>query len=316
MAADITTQTVRRYTSSALARYTGLPKIPQDLPVPEAGQRYPAAAVMRRSSVVPSTSVVPTWIAQPMSGSVKAVYTSVESSLVRGFPCDPSTVDWPSVTRTDKRPLNPNGGRSSFVHTLGTARLMNGATPLGTATATEVRQPLLVGTRTALNTFTVARKLPPSCSAAIGAGGVPLAFSSYDSGVLGAIYDTLPVSPKAFRWLGGSITVGAFIPIISLTVNVYVVPVDPTTLDADFTAKVLLGSIAAVGSVLTTATYTAAQIAAATVVRWNWFFLMVARPGGVPGGSSATYTLFAPTDVPPPYDCPGVDGMLFGGFLT
>ncbi len=291
------------------ARYTGLPKIPIDTAVATTDDKYPSSRIVRRASVVTSNATHPTWIAQAHSSGVKVCLVSGAATTMSGYTVDPTLVDYASVTRTYQRPRNQNGGKALYTVNLGTATLKYGATTLATQAITEDNQSLLSG----LNTWTVARKLPPLTPLNL---TTPSAINIYQSGVLGSIFD-VPVSVgKAFRWLGGNVSVTATVPTTPLTISVYAVPITAGHVDDLSATGVVVGTIATTPGVPTTRIFTAAEITTATVVRWDQFWLVAARTGGAPPTSTANYALYSPTDVPPPYDCPGVDSFISGGFLT
>ncbi len=242
-----------------------------------------------------------TWIAQDsLAGWSQVVMsTSVAFSPGCGYiVVDPSTIDWTSIVLTGSRPQNPGGGLPRYNTVLGTATITSGASTLFAASAVEDTLPILSG-----NTLTEARKLPPICSSAfIGVG-------PFDSQIYRRTTVALPSGAFFIqRWLGGSITVA--VANGSPTWNILVWPLNPATLTATFGSGVVLATVAN-GS---TTTFTAAQLIAKGVVRWDQFAI---GAGSVGAGQSVTLTLLAPLDLPPPYNAPGYDvPLLKGGYLV
>ncbi len=310
MATSLTAKPVRA--TGTASRYAGLPKIPSNTPVATVGDRYPSSRIVRRSSVVSSLVSTPTWIAQAHSGNTKVCLVSGAGAVMSGYTVDPTAVDYASVTKTYRRPGNPNGGKPRYAHVLGDAEYTNAVGGVLTQTdVAEDRQSLLTGQ----NTWTESRKLPPLTTLSLVA---PQTTHVYSSGTLGAIYAIGVESPVAFRYLGGSVTVGGVNPSVapaSLTVSVYAFPVDPGTLTASWAGRLLLGTMVLVPFVPNSITLTQAQMITAGVVRWNQFFLVVTAVGA-PAPCFSTYSFRAPLDVPPPYDCAGVDSFIHGGLLT
>ncbi len=281
---------------------TNRPNLPAVTAAASAGDVYPSLRAVSRSSINVATSGAHlTWIAQDsLVGWSQAV---MQTSIAFSPGCeyivvDPSTIDWTSITVTGPRPQNPGGGLPRFNTVLGTATITNGAVTLASASAVEDTLPILSG-----NTFTEARKLPPICSSSF------IGVAPFESQIYSRRTITLPSGAFFIqRWLGGSITVA--VANGSPTWNIIVWPLNPGTLTATFGSGVVLATVAN-GS---TTTFTAAQLIAKGVIRWDQF---VIGAGSVGIGQSVTLTMLAPLDLPPPYDCPGYDvPMLKGGYLT
>ncbi len=315
MATDLTLKPMRH--TGTNSRYTGLPKIGQNNAVFVAGDQYPSARLNRRGSVVSSNAATPTWMAQAHTGATKITMQSAANSIASVYTVDPTTVDWPNITLTHQRPRNPNGGIPRYTKALGTSRLYDNLFHPGpifpdvdVQDVSEDRQLLLSD----LNTWIEANKLPPLCTASLQA---PNAEEVYASATVGHVEDdSALVQSKVLRWLGGKILVGVFAPTTIHTVSVWAIQtVNPPFYDAPLASRVLLGTIVTVPGHLVTATYSIATIGA-SITRWTQFWLNTTTPGGSEPGCVWTYTLYSPLDVPPVYDCPGVDCFLRGGFLS
>ncbi len=295
--------TIVRYAGSSNGA-TNLPILAATTVAPSAGEVYPSARAISRISS--TGTVARTWIAQDTTlGWYQAITRIGTNGLAAAntsqyMVCDPASVSWGSITMTGPRPQNPQGGIARYDRAIATATLKNGGTTLKTGGLAEENEPILTG-----NTLTVARKLPPICyQNDVGVN----AFSSteyYSSGPI----PHAAVQYGAFRWLGGAISVvclngtGVW--------NINVVPINSGTYTDDISTAVLLGTCPNNAG----ATFSAASIAAAGVVRWGYFWIY----SGMLGGPLATinYRMFSPFDLPPPYDCPGYDvPLLKGGYLV
>ncbi len=294
--------TTTRYAGSSNGA-TNLPILAATTVAPSAGEVYPSARAINRISS--TGTVARTWIAQDTTlGWYQAITRIGTNGLAAAntsqyMVCDPASVSWGSITMTGPRPQNPQGGIARYNTTIATATLKNGGVTLQTSALTEENEPILTG-----NTLTVASKLPPICQQNdVGVN----AFSStmyYDSTAI----PWLVVRYGAFRWLGGSISV---VCLAGIGVwSIYVVPINTGTYTDDISTAVLLGTCPNNAG----ATFSAASVAAAGVVRWNQFWIYA-----TPSSPLGTFRLFlnSPFDLPPPYDCPGYDvPLLKGGYLV
>ncbi len=309
MGATLTVTPVKK-AAAAATRYTGLPKIPQNTSVALDGDTYPGSRITRRASVVTSATD-PTWIAQPNgTGTGAACLTSVTATAVSGHAVDTSAVSWASVTRTYQRPRNPNGGLPRFAVVVGTARLNSPYALQVTQSITETRQPLLSGA----NTWVTATKLPPICTTETLTSTIDLRVYSVQSTLILVPPSLTAGNVRANQWLGGDLEVRFTHSGPNQLVNIKVVPITPGTLTDNITAAVTLGTINLVAGA-NVVVYTAANLVTAGVIRWNYFWVFADYVVG-PGSDSPGWFFRAPLDLPPPYDFPGVDGFIPGGYLT
>ncbi len=282
-----------RFINSLNQRLTNLPILPQVTVAPAAGESYPFGRGIHYDSwPTATTNVFHTWIAQDTpSGHNQAIAIvggSVQNNC-RYYVCDLASINWSGITLTGPRPRNPLGGLDPYTVSMGTMQLKTGAILVFSQTASERRQPFLVG-----NTIVEARKILPLCNA-------PTATNALDSLRYGGV--TLVPSFFGDQWPGGGISVSRVGFGTSTGVTVY--PVDPGTLIAQTAAGVNIGTVTA-GTVRT---FTEAELLAGGMIRWDFYFI------GAQVGS--IISLLSPLDMPPPYDCPGYDvPMLKGGYLT
>ncbi len=296
--------TIVRYAGSNNGA-TNLPIIPATTVAPSAGEIFPSSRAIGRQSLTAAVGAR-TWIAQDTTlGWYQAISRIGNNSLLAAnnsqyMVCDPASVSWGSITRTGPRPQNPQRGIARYDTAIATATLKNGGVTLKTGGLAEENEPILSG-----NTLTVARKLPPICYQ--NDTGVN-AFSStefYSSGPI----PHAAVQYGAFRWLGGAISVVCLNG--TGTWSIRVVPINSGTYTDDISSSALLGTCANNAG----ATFSAATIAAAGVVRWGYFWIYSAMLGGPL--ATINYRMFSPLDLPPPYDCPGYDvPLLKGGYLV
>ncbi len=282
-----------RYISLGV-RLTNLPILPQVTVAPAAGERYPFGRGIHYDSwPTASTPIFRTWIAQDTAAGNSQAIERVNGT-VKGntsyYVCSPAAINWSGITLTGPRPRNPLGGWDPYNVSLGTMNLKNGAIVLLGIPAVEQRRPILVG-----NTVVETTKPAPLCNS-------PTSVAPLDSLRYSGVTITAPLF-FGTRWLGGGIEVSRVGFGTSTTFAVY--PVDPGTLEAQTGAGVNLGTVSA-GTVRT---FTAAEVLAGGVIRWNQFFC---------GAATGTIINFlTPLDLPPPYDCPGYDvAMLKGGYLV
>ncbi len=292
--------TSTRYVGSSTGA-TNLPLIAATTADPSAGEVYPSSRAIGRASQT-TVGNSRTWIAQDTTLGWYQAITNIGNSVLtpsRYMVCDPTTVDWPSITFTGPRPQNPIGGVARYNSNVATAVLKNGGVTLDTETLTQQNEPILSG-----NTLTVASKLPPICfQNDVGVNS----FSSTQYFTSGAV-PILTVQYGSMRWLGGNVSV-----VCTGSVGtwfIFVVPINTGTYIDDISTAVLLGTCANNAG----AVFSAATVAAAGVVRWGHFWIYTTKTG--PTGT-ITYGLASPLDLPPPYDCPGYDvPLLKGGYLV
>lgn len=300
-----------RYTGT-INLYAGFPAIPKNTPVATDGDRYPSSRAIRRSHSYDGVATYNyTWKFQDSYNC----WNRVVGIVYAGFICSPATVTWGSVTKTYRRPANPNGGIPRWTKNIGTATLYDGVTLLDSATVYEDRQPLM----SAPNTFTECRKLPPEPFA-----NSPSTFLSvYDSVspnlTIGADYNSCSFAAK--RYLGpdgvaytitGSVSTGGG----GYTVDIWVVPIDPGTLTADVSAAVNVASVTETGGINTPYFISSTTLEAAGVVRWDQYWIYATSAGPIAGDWEIQVILSSPLDIPPPYDCPGLTTVIPGGFYT
>ncbi len=290
---------------------TNLPLHPQVMPAPVAGDRYPNARAISRISHRGDGlgTQHPTWVAQDTGGGwyqVIFMAGGFNQSAANYYICDPASVDWGSVVLTGLRPQNPIGGRNAYFVSVGTAKLKNGATVMQSETAYHRLYPHLVG-----NSFISSFKTPPICFSQTSGGLPPFGYSTSpldwkSYGIQTGFF--FPVAAKLVHWLGGDLVVSRIPRLMDGSVTVY--PVDPGTLEAQVSSGVNLGNVVAG----TARTFTTADLLAAGLVRWDFFFITSSVAPG-PFDDCIVY-LQAPLDLPPPYDAPGWDVPLIkGGYL-
>ncbi len=284
---------------------TGLPIIPNTTDAPVAGDVFPHSRAIGRASIVDGAVPVRTWVAQDTGlgwyQAVKAVgNNTLGVNAARYYVCNPGLVDWASVIRTGRAPQNPEHGFRRWSNTIATATLKNGGITLATGAVSEENERILVG-----NSLVDASKVPPLCYAN------DVGLNMYNSS---EYYSSTPIphpSPRygAFRWLGGALSVVCLNGTGTWTIRV--VPINTGTYTDDIASSALLGTCPNNAG----ATFSAAALAAAGVVRWGQFWVYSTMLGGPL--ATINYRLFSPFDLPPPYDCNGLDvPELAGGYLV
>ncbi len=297
--------TTTRLTNASNTDTANIPVLPAVSAAPSADEQYPSLRAIGRSSTDFISGVNGsrrTWIALDSLVGLSLAINEVRalgSSGFRYMAMDPSTISWASITLTGPRPQNPGCGLARYNTTIGTAKITagGGGITIASAAAVEERMPVLFA-----NALTECRKLPPLCS------NILTTYTAADLQVYSTQTFTAPGGYFFRRWLGGSIIVTVANSTLP-TWNLLVWPLNPGTLSADIGASVLLATVAN----NSTTTFTAAQLIAKGIVRWDQFVLNAANAGPC----TVTLTMLAPLDLPPPYDCPGYDvAYLKGGYLT
>lgn len=288
---------------------TGVPILPEETAVPVDGEALLSSRALGWGA---TTTVSPlyTWVATVESANMAAIIYQRTNAVTAAcyYYFDLTSSAPAAITATGHRPRNPVGGVARYTVSIGTATLKDGAISMTTAAANVEHEPVLSG-----NTLVDCSKLPPLCNV----NGTTTIVHS-----LGGVYNqqlfitwnpALPPFPtvptwKCYRWLGGAIVVSNA---SGVSVDVYIILIDPGTLIGNTSAEVNLGTVAN-GA---TTTFSAA-ILGATLTRWGHYWIYVKRtvPGANIGG--VTISLLSPTDVPPTYDAPGGDGVVPGGYLT
>lgn len=276
---------------------------------------------------------VPTWMAQLRAGTVAVGILGQQpifSSNYTYFLCDPTLVDWPSITRNGRAPwaglIDSTGFSGSlvpYVKNIGTAAVIDPATPtlppVFEVDATEVRWPIVTG-----NTVTEIRKPPYMW------GAPDFTFlTETDIRVPqaeGYTFDNIGgyggYGYYLLRYLGADLDIAFGPDSVGFGWTMYAGLADPVTLEcSSFTAI-------ATGAGGTSATVTAAQMAAFGFSPWDQIFFAafysgvgIAPPSALPlffwgAGDYVVLTPIAPIDIPPPYDMPGIDDWLPGGYFV
>lgn len=301
---------VRRLTNTGTHnfRMSGLPIVPAVTDAPQAGDVYPSVRATGWSN---SVLTVPryTWMATVESANMATIiFKGSSNSAICYYYFDLTSSPPSTFVRSGRRPLNPQVGFPRYNVSLGTASLVNAGLTWATAAANVEHEQVVSGT-----SIVDCSKLPPLCQSngsvliATTPGG---AYNSDDFITWNPALPPFPTVPtwKCYRWLGGAMTIANA---ASVSVDVYVLQIDPGTLIGDTSAEVNVATVASGGS----ATVSAATLGA-SLTRWGHFWVYVKKT--VPGANAGLIriVLFSPTDVPPTYDCPARDGMVMGGYLS
>lgn len=338
-------QTVRRLgVVDGIQRYTGLPLYPLgryssvrypnfralagDPPLSSSIVRYGRLSIPAADGIH-SENQFYTWIAR-MGGSLGGdpiLNIVVKSNNGENEPaiqiCNPDYVDWSSITRTGNIPRNTQGGRFRYTKFIGTVLVDDGSSVSPLGPAYEERQPIRIG-----NTLIEARKLAPIFDSSVYGSSTP---DIDNFGWANILYVEILIDASSsfsttiiHRRLSGIADETAYgrseVLIYSTepdplnTIDIYIANVDPCTLTADKTTATLAGTI--VPGTLDAFFITDAIYASASIPRWNQFILYAIPTVGLSGGTQIGAQYFSPIDIPPPYQCPGVDGMIPGGYYT
>lgn len=236
--------------------------------------------------------------------------------------CDPSTVDWPNVTRTGRLPwfYGAQAGVGHFhpyPEVVGLATVYDPVAGFDTygEAAVETWWPIITG-----SAVTVIKK-PPYLWI-----GTDFSFLA-DTDVRKRqsesfrFSDAEPYGYCLRRYLGGDIDIEFGPDWLGAGWTMYAGKADPVTLVCDTFVPI------ASGAAFTSATVTAADMTGFGFAAWDQIFFCafytgsgIEPPEAIPFyGSPDDYVdLFpiAPTNIPPPYDMPGIDDWLPGGYLT
>lgn len=237
--------------------------------------------------------------------------------------CDPSTVDWPSVTRNGRLPwfygrTNTSSGHfRPYLESVGFATVYDPVAGFDTygEGAVEVWWPIITG-----NTVTVITKVPYLWIAS------DFSFLT-DTDVRKRQTESFRFSNDELygyclrRYLGADIDIDFGPDSLGAGWTMYAGKADPTTLVCDTFVPI------ATGAAMTSATVTAATMSGLGFAAWDQVFFSafytgsgIEPPEAIPfyadPGDYVDLWPIAPTNVPPPYDMPGVDDYLPGGYLT
>jgi hypothetical protein len=238
------------------------------------------------------------------------------------FLCDPNLVDWPSVTRNGRAPwagmvyASLVGSLTPYVTSVGSASVIDPAFPFAPVyeqRADEMRWPIVTG-----NTVTEIRKPPYLWSATDFAFLTETAIRMPQAESY--ILDNTNYRYYLLRYLGGDIDIGFGGDFFGSGWTVWAGLADPVTFECStFTAI-------ATGGAGTSTTVTAAMMAGFGFNPWDQIFYAafytgagVTPPTALPlyadPGDYVVISPIAPINIPPPYDMPGIDDWLPGGYL-
>jgi hypothetical protein len=240
--------------------------------------------------------------------------------------CDPALVDWTAITRNYRAPWagmifgDFTGSLTPYRKAVGSGQILDpafpGSPPVFETPALEVRWPIVTG-----NTVTEIRKPPYIFDAA--SDFTFLTETDTRRPMFGDGFDFSDFTGYycLHRYYGGDLEFVANGDPFGSGWTYYAGLCDPVTFQCS--AFTIIGAAAAG----VTVTLTEANMASFGFNRWDQIFFVpyytgfgVTPPTAIPGYFDPTvevfFTPYAPTDIPPPYDMPGIDDWLPGGYFA